>query len=179
MSTKPEIIAIVLSKLQIEKGDVFVDVGCGTCSVSIHAAKFASKIYAIDDRKEAIEKCRQNFMINGIENFELIHSEASLAIPNLHNIDCAFVGGTRNLEKVLKVLSKKVRKRIVINAVRIETVARVISTMKSLGIFEEALLVQISKGYLLANETAFKPLNPVYIVVSSEPVSEQTLTLNP
>jgi cobalt-precorrin-6B (C15)-methyltransferase len=37
--------------------------------------------------------------------------------------------------------------------------------MKSLGIFEEVIHVQVSKGYELAGETAFKPANPVYIVV--------------
>ena len=33
--------------------------------------------------------------------------------------------------------------------------------MKSLGIFEEAIHVQVSKGYGLTGETAVKPMNPI------------------
>jgi cobalt-precorrin-6B (C15)-methyltransferase len=37
--------------------------------------------------------------------------------------------------------------------------------MQDLGIFNEAVHVQISKSYELAGGIAFKPINPVYIIV--------------
>lgn len=164
--TKPEIIAITISKLKPSSGDVFCDIGCGTGAVSIAASKFADTIYAIDIRDEAIKEAEQNFAAAGIsDRVTLIHSEASEAIADLPRFDCAFVGGTRNVESVLQELCTKVRGRVVANAARIETAARIIGCMKSLGIFEEVIHVQVSKGYELAGETAFKPINPVYIVV--------------
>ena len=57
--TKDELIAIALDKLHLKKGETFVDVGCGTGTVSLAASKFASHIIAIDRRFEAIER-REN-----------------------------------------------------------------------------------------------------------------------
>jgi cobalt-precorrin-6B (C15)-methyltransferase len=37
--------------------------------------------------------------------------------------------------------------------------------MQDMGIFEEAVHVQVAKSYPLAGDVAFKPLNPVYIIV--------------
>jgi len=49
--TQPEIIAIALSKLDIKPGEVFVDIGCGSGSVSIAAAGLAKRVFAIESRK--------------------------------------------------------------------------------------------------------------------------------
>ena len=165
--TKPEIIAITIAKLKLSLGDTFCDIGCGTGAVSIAASIFADTIYAIDIRDEAIDVAEQNFAAAGIlDNVTLVHGEASGAIADLSaRIDCAFIGGTKNVESVLNGLCAKVRGRVVANAARIETTARIIRCMKSIGIFEEVIHVQVSKSYELAGETAFKPANPVYIVV--------------
>ncbi len=52
-----------------------------------------------------------------------------------------------------------------VNAVRIQTVSNIIRIMQDLEIFSEVVHVQISKSYELAGEIAFKPINPVYIIV--------------
>ncbi len=163
--TKPEIAAIAISKLNLSNKDVFADVGCGTGSISIMAAKLARQVYAIDDREEAIIAARKNILDENIENIELLKGEAPPVLDKLPPLDCAFVGGTRNIEGILQVLKKKVRGRIVVNAVRIQTVSTIIETMQELGIFQEAIHVQVSKSYPLAGEIIFKPLNPVYILV--------------
>jgi cobalt-precorrin-6B (C15)-methyltransferase len=166
--TKPEIIAITIAKLKLNPGDTFCDIGCGTGAVSIAASRFADTIYAIDVREEAVLVAEQNFAAAGItDKVTLVHGEAAEAIADLlpARIDCAFIGGTKNVESVLAGLCAKVRGRVVANAARIETAARIIGCMKSLGIFEEVIHVQISKGYELVGETAFKPINPVYVVV--------------
>jgi len=164
--TKPEIAAIALSKLNLFNNDVFADIGCGTGSISIMAAELARQVYAIDDREEAIIAARKNILDEKIGNIELLKGEAPPVLDKLPPLDCAFVGGTRNIGGILQVLKKKVRGRIVVNAVRIQTVSTIIETMQELGIFQEAIHVQVSKSYPLAGEIIFKPLNPVYILVA-------------
>ena len=44
---------------------------------------------------------------------------------------------------------------------------RTAEIMKKLEIFTEMLIVNVSKSYELAGLTAFKSLNPVFIVVGS------------
>ncbi len=167
--TKPEIIAISLSKLDLKDGDTFYDIGCGTGAVSIEASKIAKdlKITAIDARKEAIDVARQNFKNFGINNVNLIYEESSRAVQNAEpdTIDCAFIGGTKNITAILETLCKKKAKHIVVNAVRIETVVITMNKMKELGIFQEIVHITISRGYEITGETMFKPENPVYTII--------------
>jgi len=76
--TKPEIIAVSLSKLGLREGDRFADIGCGTGSVSIEATKIARDliIYAIDARKEALRATETNFKNFNIANATLLAGEA-------------------------------------------------------------------------------------------------------
>jgi cobalt-precorrin-6B (C15)-methyltransferase len=163
--TKPEIAAIALSKLKLKKNDVFADIGCGTGSISILASGLAYEIYAVDSRDEAIGAARKNIADANIKNIRLVKGEAPAALDDLPAMDCAFVGGTKNITGVLDVLKEKVRGKVVVNAARIRTASTIISTMQDMGIFEEAVHVQVAKSYPLAGDVAFKPLNPVYIIV--------------
>ena len=168
--TKPEIIAVSLSKLGLFDGGTFIDIGCGTGAVSIEVSKITHdlRIYALDARPEAIEIAAQNFEKFGIKDATLLHGEASQILnekTDIGTIDSAFVGGTKNIRQVLEVLCEKKVQRIVVNAVRIETVVRTMDVMKELGIFDEVLNVAISRGSPIAGETMFKPENPVYIIV--------------
>lgn len=168
--TKPEIIAVSLSKLGLRDGDRFADIGCGTGSVSIEAARITRNltIYAIDARMEALRATETNFKHFNIENARVLAGEASDILGSgdfVDFIDCAFVGGTKNINSVLEKLVKKKARSIVVNAVRIETVVRTIESMKRLGIFDEVVHISVSRSAPIAGETMFKPENPVYIVV--------------
>lgn len=164
--TKPEIIAVSLFKLDLKDGDVFADVGCGTGLISIEAARFARnlKIYAMDAREAAVDAASQNFKNFGVENAEVIFGESSEVISNLEKVDCAFVGGTKNIIAVLDALIEKGARSIIVNAVRIETVVRVIEHMKKRGIYDETVHIMASRGEELTGETMFRPENPVYIM---------------
>ena len=168
--TKPEIIAVSLFKLNIGEGDVFADVGCGTGLISIEAKRFAKnlKIYAMDARKEAADAAAQNFKNFGVANAEVILGESSEVLRRLEKVDCAFVGGTKNVTAVLDQLIEKGSRTIVVNAVRIETVVRVMEHMKKRGIYDETIHLIASKSEEITGETMFKPENPVYIIVGRQ-----------
>lgn len=163
--TKIEVAHISISKLDIHKGDVFADIGCGTGLMSILASQWAGKIYAIDDRDEAIEAVKKNLAEFHVPA-EIIKGEASQVLRQLPMIDCAFVGGTRNIEHTLEALAETLDGRAVINVVRLETAARTVSKLRELNMLKEVVHVQLLKGYELAGELVFKPINPVYVVVA-------------
>ncbi|MBC7084801.1 MAG: precorrin-6Y C5,15-methyltransferase (decarboxylating) subunit CbiT [Methanomethylovorans sp.] len=165
--TKPEIIAIALSKLKLRSYDRFFDVGCGTGAVSIEASSLVDSLHitAIDARKEAIEVAKKNFEAFNIPNVNLVFGESSDVIAQAEKVDCAFVGGSKNILEVLDALAAKKARRIVVDAVRIETVVKIIHRMQELGIFHEVIHVMVSRGVDLVGETMFKPENPVYIIV--------------
>ncbi|MCK4269300.1 MAG: cobalt-precorrin-6Y C(15)-methyltransferase, partial [Methanogenium sp.] len=102
---------------------------------------------------------------SGAKNIELITGEASEILKRVENPDCAFIGGSGNIETVLEILMRKGCKRVVINAVLLNTVTKAVNTLKKLGIFEEVVHVQVSSSYTLAGDIMLKPKNPVYIIV--------------
>jgi len=161
--TQPEIIAVALSKLDIRPTDVFADIGCGSASVSISAAPLAEHVYAIDDRDEVIHAANENIKEAGVTNVTVLKGEASLVLMDL-DIDRAFLGGSKNIEKVLEILMKKVP-LFVVSAVRIEIASFVLETLKRNNRFREILQIYLSRGSELAGSTMLKPENPVFLIV--------------
>jgi cobalt-precorrin-6B (C15)-methyltransferase len=162
--TQPEIIAIALSKLDIKHGEVFADIGCGSGSVSIATAGLAKRVFAFDNRKDAILATYANIKERGINNISVLKGDAETLLPEI-DFDCAFIGGSKNIERILEILIKKGQVRFVISAVRVETVGLVMEIMKKNNVFKELLQIQISRGNELAGGTMFKPENPVFLIV--------------
>ncbi len=156
-ATKDEVIGVLFAKLKPKKEDIFADVGCGSCAVSNFFADYVSKVYAVDIDGEVIRSAKVK------ENVELLHMHG-LEFLRKYDYDIVFFGGTKDIEEMIRVASKKAE-RFAVNLARIEMTCKVIGVMKELGVFKEALIVNVSKSYELAGLTAFKPMNPVFIVV--------------
>jgi len=163
--TQDEVLAVSLMKLALNGGEKVVDVGCGTGKVSCEIAGMASEVYAIDRREEAIICTMKSVEEAGISNVHIIHGEALEEIGNMGRLDAAFIGGSGDLAEVLEILSGKVIGRIVVNAVMIETLYNTVDTMINLGIYREAVHVQVSRAKNVAGGYIFSPINPVYIIV--------------
>lgn len=163
--TQDEVIAIAMQKLALRSGDRVLDLGCGTGAVAISAAGIADEVVALDRRPEAIAHARTAAREAGRGNITFLEAEAGSSLAGLGPFDGAFVGGTRGLEQFLPILADRVRRRIVVNAVLVETLHTAITTMTSLGIYREAVHVQCSRAAPLAGSVYFRPIDPVYVVV--------------
>ncbi|MDD4126226.1 MAG: precorrin-6Y C5,15-methyltransferase (decarboxylating) subunit CbiT [Methanomicrobium sp.] len=163
--TQDEIMAISLFKLDLKSDDIIADIGCGTGKISINASKICGTVIGIDKRSEAIECTKMEIQKSGQNNIQIFHGEATEILKNIDFLDCAFLGGSTNIEEILDILSTKVRRNIVVNAVLLGTVEKTVKKMKELGIFKELIHVQISRSYPLMGDIMLKPINPVYIIV--------------
>jgi len=163
--TQDEVMAVSLFRLNLKPGDIMADIGCGTGKVSIEASRVACKVIAVDRREEAVACARAGINEAGAENVEVIKGEATEVLSSIDHLDCAFVGGSGDLETVLRLLSEKVSGMIVVNAVLLETLNTAVIKMKELGIFQEVIHIQISRSYPLAGGIMLKPVNPVYIII--------------
>ncbi len=161
--TQSEIITLALSKLHIKPTDVFADIGCGSGSVSISAAGLAKHVLAIENRDEAILATNENIKECGISNITVLKGDAAELLQN-KDIDCAFVGGSKNILQVLEILMENVP-RFIVSMARIETVYHVIEILKKNNQFKELLLIQLSRGSELSGGTMLKPENPVFLIV--------------
>ena len=161
--TQPEIITMALSKLDIKPTDVFADIGSGSGSVSIRAARLAKHVFAIENKDEAILATNENIKECGIFNITVLKGDAAKLLHD-KDIDCAFVGGSKNISQVLEILMEKVP-RFVVSMVRLETVYHVVEILKKNNQFKELLLIQLSRGSELSGGTMLKPENPVFLIV--------------
>lgn len=163
--TQPEVMAVSLAKLGIRLGDTVVDIGCGTGTVTLEMAKLTGpggQVYAVDRRQEAIA-CT-NETCEGM-NVEIFEGEALDFLQAPHKkIDCAFLGGSRDIREVLVSLKNEGTRSIVVNAVLLETAVETIHAMKELDIFIEAVHLQVSRSHDLVERIMFQPINPVYII---------------
>ena len=142
--TKDEVLAISLLKLDPGTDDVFADLGCGTGKVSLAVSPLVRKVYAVDRREEAIAVTREQAKAAGLSNISCIHAEIIDFLKENPKIDVAFVGGTQSLQETLGLLAKSGARRVVVNAVLLESVHEAVACMRSLGIFEEIVNVQVS-----------------------------------
>jgi cobalt-precorrin-6B (C15)-methyltransferase len=163
-STADEVLAIALRRLAPSPAETFADIGCGSGKVSIAAASLAREVYALDRRPEAVAWARKQARAAGAKNIRFLEGEAPEALAGLPAPDCAFIGGSGNLAGVISALAAKGTGRMVVSCVRIETLGEAVSAMRDLGIFREALLVQVARSRDLAGGTMFVPAHPVWLV---------------
>jgi cobalt-precorrin-6B (C15)-methyltransferase len=163
--TQDEIMAVSLFKLGLRSTDTVLEIGCGTGKVSIAAAQQAKKIFSIDKRPEAIKIARESAQKTTIHNIEFFCTDAADFLESDRIFDCAFVGGTHHLARILPLLAKKVRRTIVINAVLLSTLAQAVTTLQQLDIFCEVVQVQVARSHEISGSIMFKPIDPVYVIV--------------
>ena len=176
--TQPEIMAVSLAKLGIRSGDTVADIGCGTGTVTAEMAKQTGKtgiVYGID-RRDAAMTCMQE-SCGSYPNVRTFAGEALDFFRTEHlPVDCAFFGGSRDLSALLTVLDTEGCRSIVVNAVLLETAVEAVHTMKTLGIFREAVHLQISRSHELTGRIMFQPINPVYIIHGEHNATSKTWT---
>jgi len=165
--TQDEIMAISLFKLGLSPEDYLLDLGCGTGKISRAAAPLVKQVWAVDRRQDAIRYAKEQAEAAGLTNIEFFCGEALDYMSADRTFDCAFIGGSRGIIDVLPHLATQVRRTIVVNAVLVRTVSSVVETMQHLGIFREAIHVQVSRSQGIGGSIMFKPIDPVYIIVGS------------
>ena len=165
--TQPEIIAVSLSKLEIQPDDFVADIGCGTGTVTVALAKQANKVFAIDARSEAISCTQEQCLHKKCSNIEIIQGDARTIIPTPKKIDRAFCGGSKGIDEIINLLYIHGAVRIVVNAVLLETVISAMQAMKDNGMKCEVVHLQISRSTELTMRTMLVPINPVYIITGT------------
>ncbi|TQD27651.1 class I SAM-dependent methyltransferase [Methanolobus vulcani] len=102
---------LIFNELDLKKGEVFLDFGCGTGDYSIHAAEKIGEtglVYAIDIKKELIDNLVQRTEKAGLENLIAIVSDAREQLPfEDKSIDLCLISTvlhTMNLEDAGKTI---------------------------------------------------------------------------
>ncbi len=170
--TKAEVRDIVCAKLHLHSGSVLYDVGAGTGSVSVQAARSApgADVFAIEQNPEACQLILANARRFQCGNIRLVQGEAPDVFEGLPAPDTVFVGGTGGgLEKILAaLLIKNPGVRIVMTLVTLENLARVLAAAGKLET-EEPEIVQV-------NVARARAAGGLHLMTANNPVTIVTIT---
>ena len=189
--TKSEVRAVSLSKLELVPGAVLWDVGAGTGSVAVEAARLLGQmrdgtgahggaaqegaaVYAIEKEEEGIWLIRENKarLAPDFKAFHAICGRAPAALKELPAPSHVFIGGSGGaLEAVVEtVLEKNEKARLVANVATLETLAvctRVLETFR----FTDQEIVQVAAARMekAGRYLIQKALDPVFLVTMQFP----------
>ncbi|SFS08737.1 cobalt-precorrin-6B (C15)-methyltransferase [Halomicrobium zhouii] len=162
--TKPEVRAVLTSKLALSDADHFVEVGSCTGAVTIEAARRAGRVTALERKPGRLDVTRKNLAANDTDaEVELREAEAPDGIPD--DATVLFLGGSRNYEAVLDRAVAAGIDRVVMNVSRLEVAGAATQAFRERDLLDEVLQFQVSHGYELAGATSFDAENPVYMLV--------------
>lgn len=166
--TKSEVRSITLQKLELQSDSTFLDIGCGTGSITVEASLecIKGKVYAIDNNIEAVALTTANCKRFGLLNVKILRGEAPCDISDIM-FDRIFVGGGG--EKLPQIIDwckshTKPNGIIVINTILIESTYNALKSLEGEGFFDiECICVNISKGEKFSG-WMMKAQNPIYII---------------
>ncbi len=166
--TREEVRSIITSKARIKGTERILDVGTGSGSVSIEFALLGCDVTAVEKDEENFEIARKNIEKFGLGNkIQLNFGEMEhINLSDTDSFDVAFFGGTDNLEKSVENVFKHLKTggRVIIAAVRLETVVEAIAVLKNRGINPEVLNICLNRGKDLGGKTALAPSYPVFLI---------------
>lgn len=164
--TKSEVRAVIMSKLEINDGDICWDIGSGTGSVTVEMALQcgSGNVYAVDFSEEAVKLTNANCVRFGCDNAAVFCGKAPEILENFPEPDCVFIGGTGGkLPEIFEQIFKKAENnsRIIITSITLDTLENARREFSKHKIIPE--IVQCS--FTRVNERSMMTaLNPIFII---------------
>lgn len=170
--TKSEVRAVSLSKLELDRDSVLLDIGAGTGSVSVEAALChpVKQVYAFEKKDEAAMLFKKNREKAGLSRDRVVLTEGTApeAFPEHfpERPTHAFIGGSSgNMEAIFeRLLHVNGEIRVVVNVIALETVAEVLRLLKERGVDGEIVQLQVAKAKTAGGYHLMQGQNPVYII---------------
>lgn len=172
--TKAEIRMLALCKLHLTERAVFYDIGGGSGSVSIEAARLCieGRVYSVEQRADALDLLRRNKERFCCENLEIVAGSAPESLTLLPAPTHVFIGGSdgKLMEILQTVMQKNKDVRIVITCVTLETLAEVQKALAQIGKDwrekdrVEIIQVAVTKARAVGRYHLFRAQDPVFMI---------------
>jgi precorrin-6Y C5,15-methyltransferase (decarboxylating) len=167
--TKREVRLISLCYLELRAGDVLWDVGAGSGSVAIEAARLAPtlKVFAVEKEPRALQQLEENVRSFGLSGVRVVQGEAPESLVDLPDPDAVFIGGSGGrLRELIASAGRRLKSggRMVINCITLESLAHGWSCLKEEGLALQATSVQLAHSRPLGAGHRFEPDSPIFIL---------------
>ncbi len=168
--SKDEVRAVTLHSLRLPLTGVFWDVGAGSGSISIEAARLNPDlvIYAVEQKKEELANIRANIRQFGCYNVIPQDGKAPGALAALPEPQRVFIGGSGGkLPEIIKTAAQRLAPggRLVANGVIRQTIQAAPCLMVENGLKVTMSKIQVERG---GPDLANIVLNPITIILGKK-----------
>ena len=167
--TKNEVRAVSLARMQLRQDSVVWDIGAGSGSVGLEAARLCASghVYAIEKNVDDSAIVQRNRLALGISNHTLVHGKAPQGLADWADPDAVFIGGSGGeLAELIGLVLERLRPQgwLVMNFVTLENLSAAVETLKTLGATWDVLQLQASRSKPILHMHRMAAENPVWIV---------------
>jgi precorrin-6Y C5,15-methyltransferase (decarboxylating) len=168
--TKQEVRAVSLARLQLYADSVVWDIGAGSGSVGLEAARLCPQghVYAIEKNDADFGIAGQNHAAFGISNYSLHLGKAPEQLDTWPDPDAVFIGGSGGeLAGLIAGIIARLRPNgtLVMNFVTLENLATATATLQAMeGVSWDVLQLQAARSKPILHMHRMAAENPVWIV---------------
>ncbi len=167
--TKREVRAVSLARLQLHADSIVWDIGAGSGSVGLEAARLCCSgyVYAIEKNPADFAIVQQNRENMAITNYRVQHGKAPERLDTWPNPDAVFLGGSGGelAELIRLCLSRlKVGGWLVMNFVTLENLTQATQMLKAENAQWDVTQLQASRSQPILHMHRMAAENPVWIV---------------
>jgi precorrin-6Y C5,15-methyltransferase (decarboxylating) len=169
MITRREVRLLALCYLELRPEDVFWDVGAGSGSVSLEAARLSPRlqVFALERDAAAFARLEINVAEFGERGVQAVCAEAPEGLAGLPDPDAVFIGGSGGrLAEILGTVAQRLRPggRVVLNCITLENFFRGWERLRELQLEPAATSVQLAHSRPLGRLHSLEPDNPIFIL---------------
>ncbi len=169
--TKQEARALSLAKLRITPEATVWDIGAGSGSVGLEAARLAphGHVWAIEKNADDAANARANAQRFKTSNYSLFEGKAPQHLDDWPDPDSVFIGGSGGeLEELIHLILSRLKPagRLVMNFVTLENLATATATLSEAGACWDVVQLQASRSQPILDMHRMAAQNPVWIVTA-------------
>jgi precorrin-6Y C5,15-methyltransferase (decarboxylating) len=173
--TPAEVRSMALAELGLLAKSVVWDVGAGSGSVGLEAARIArdGAVYAIEMDPDDHQLITENAKRFGVTNLQAVLGKAPEAWAGLSDPDAIYVGGSgRHVTMLVEEAWKRLKPggRLVTACNSIENLASVHALLRSRSSDAAYWMVNIARGIEQLDRIRFEAINPSFLIAATKPV---------
>jgi len=173
--TKQEVRAVSLARLQLRADSIVWDIGAGSGSVGLEAARLCRRghVYAIEKNLEDSQIALSNLRRFGLSNYTLENAKAPVGLDLWPAPDAIFIGGSGGeLDLLIELCLKRLKPhgKLVMNFVTLENLATAVAALKQADASWDVITLQASRSKPILHMHRMAAENPVWLVCAESRV---------
>lgn len=167
--TKQEVRAVSLARMQLRADSRVWDIGAGSGSVGLEAARLCPQghVWAIEKNEADFAIAGQNARAFGVSNHTLVHGKAPEGLDAWPDPDAVFIGGSGGeLQELIALCLRRLRAGgwLVMNFVTLENLASAMQALQAQDAVWDVLQLQAARSKPILHMHRMAAENPVWIV---------------